>query len=94
MSALERGRILMRFSELVAAQAEALAALEAKDVGKVIKSTRFDVGILARYLEFYGTGVLVTKENADEFYKTHIESEPKIDFNDLWGRVTGQIRQS
>lgn len=57
MSALERGRILMRFSELVAAQAEALAALEAKDVGKVIKSTRFDVGILARYLEFYGTGV-------------------------------------
>jgi aldehyde dehydrogenase (NAD+) len=57
MSALERGRILMRFSELITAQAEALAALEAKDVGKVIKSTRFDVGILARYLEFYGTGV-------------------------------------
>ena len=44
--------------------------------------------------EFYGTGVLVTKENADEFYKSHIESEPKIDFNDLWSRVTGQIRQS
>jgi ribose transport system substrate-binding protein len=44
--------------------------------------------------EFYGTGVLVIKENADEFYKTHIESEPKIDFNDYWGRVTGQIRQS
>ncbi len=44
--------------------------------------------------EFYGTGTLVTKENADEFYKTHIESEPKIDFNELWGRATGQIRES
>jgi len=44
--------------------------------------------------EFYGTGVLVTKDNADEFYKTHIESEPKVDFTDLWGRVTGQIRAS
>src|SRR5271155_1338563 len=44
--------------------------------------------------EFYGTGVLVTKENADEFYQSHIASEPKIDFSDLWGRVTGQIRQS
>jgi ribose transport system substrate-binding protein len=43
--------------------------------------------------EFYGTGSLVTKENADEFYKTHIESAPKIDFSDLWGRVTGQIRE-
>ena len=43
--------------------------------------------------EFYGTGSLVTKENADEFYKTHIESAPKIDFDDLWGRVTGQIRE-
>ncbi|MBV9673034.1 MAG: sugar ABC transporter substrate-binding protein [Verrucomicrobia bacterium] len=44
--------------------------------------------------EFYATGVLVTKENADEFYKTHIASEPKIDFNDYWGRVTGQVRQT
>jgi aldehyde dehydrogenase (NAD+) len=57
MSALERGRILMRFSELVASRAEELSALEARDVGKVIKSTRFDVATLARYLEFYGTGV-------------------------------------
>jgi ribose transport system substrate-binding protein len=44
--------------------------------------------------EFYSTGILVTKDNADEFYKSHIESEPKIDFNDYWGRVKGQIRQS
>jgi aldehyde dehydrogenase (NAD+) len=57
MSAMERGKTLMRFAELVAARQEELAALEAKDVGKVLKSTRFDVGVLARYLEFYGAAV-------------------------------------
>ncbi len=35
--------------------------------------------------EFYGTGILVTKDNAEEFYKNNIETQPKIDFNDLWG---------
>lgn len=42
--------------------------------------------------EFYGTGIVVTHANADAFYKSNIEAEPQIDFNDLWGRVTGQIR--
>ena len=42
--------------------------------------------------EFYGTGIVVTHANADAFYKSNIEAEPKIDFNDYWGRVTGQIR--
>ncbi len=44
--------------------------------------------------EFYGTGVLITKENVEEYYKTHIQTEPKVDFNDYWGRATGLIRQS
>jgi ribose transport system substrate-binding protein len=44
--------------------------------------------------EFYGTGVLVTKDNVEEYYQTHIESEPKIDFNGYWGRCTGQVRES
>jgi ribose transport system substrate-binding protein len=44
--------------------------------------------------EFYGTGVVVTKDNADEFYKSHVESAPTIDFNDYWGRATGLVRQS
>jgi len=44
--------------------------------------------------EFYGTGILVTKENADAFAKEHIESDPNLDFNDLWGRISGPIRQS
>jgi ribose transport system substrate-binding protein len=41
--------------------------------------------------EFYGTGILVTKDNADSFYKNNIEAQPHIDFNDLWGRVSGPI---
>ena len=56
-SAQERGQTLMRFSALVMQRQEELAALEARDVGKVMKSTRFDVGVLARYLEFYGAAV-------------------------------------
>lgn len=42
--------------------------------------------------EFYGTGVVVTKDNVAEFYKTNIEAEPKLDFADLFGRAAGQIR--
>lgn len=44
--------------------------------------------------EFYGTAMVVTKDNADEFYRTNIEATPALDFNDLWGRASGQIRES
>ena len=57
LCAQDRGRVLTRFAVLVADHQEELAALEARDVGKVMKSTRFDVGVLMRYLEFYGAGV-------------------------------------
>ena len=54
LSALERGRILMRMSALVLAQADELARLEALDVGKPLRQGRADAVALARYLEFYG----------------------------------------
>ena len=54
LSAAERGRILMRMSERVLAQADELARLEALDVGKPLKQGRADAVALARYLEFYG----------------------------------------
>ncbi|MDE3177051.1 MAG: sugar ABC transporter substrate-binding protein [Pseudomonadota bacterium] len=38
--------------------------------------------------EFYGTGIIVTKKNVEEFKK----GGAKLDFNDLWGKVTGQIQ--
>jgi ribose transport system substrate-binding protein len=43
--------------------------------------------------EFYSTGIVVDKSNVESFYKNNIETEPKVDFNDLWGRASGQIRQ-
>ncbi len=42
--------------------------------------------------EFYGTGIVITKDNAKEFYETNIKSTPKLDFEDLWGRASGQIQ--
>lgn len=54
LTATERGRLLMKMSALVAEQAETLARLEARDVGKPLKQGRADALALARYLEFYG----------------------------------------
>lgn len=53
-NAAERGRVLMRLSGLVHEHAEALARLEAQDVGKPLKQARADALALARYCEFYG----------------------------------------
>jgi len=54
LSAAERGRVLLRMSAAVLAQADELARLEALDVGKPVKQGRADAVALARYLEFYG----------------------------------------
>ncbi|WP_195818816.1 aldehyde dehydrogenase family protein [Roseobacter sp. MH60115] len=52
-TAVERGRVLARLGQLVLEHTEALAALEASDVGKPLKQARADVIALARYMEFY-----------------------------------------
>lgn len=52
-TAVERGRVLARLGQLVLEHTEALAALEARDVGKPLKQARADVIALARYMEFY-----------------------------------------
>ena len=52
--AAERGRILMGLGKLVEGRVEALARLEALDVGKPLKQARADALALARYCEFYG----------------------------------------
>ena len=38
--------------------------------------------------EFYGTGIIVTKASVADFKN----NPSKIDFNDLWGKATGQIQ--
>ncbi|MET4634312.1 sugar ABC transporter substrate-binding protein [Kaistia defluvii] len=42
--------------------------------------------------EFYGKGVIITDENANTYYAENIAAEPKMDWNDIWGRVSGQIQ--
>ena len=53
MPAVERGRCLARLGRLVSDNTEALAALEAADVGKPLRQARADALALARYCEFY-----------------------------------------
>jgi aldehyde dehydrogenase (NAD+) len=56
MTATERGRILNRMSQLVLADAENLAQLEARDTGKPLSQARNDITVAARYMEFYAGG--------------------------------------
>jgi len=51
--ATERGRLLMRISERILAEAEDLARLEARDTGKPLKQAKADIAVAARYFEYY-----------------------------------------
>jgi ribose transport system substrate-binding protein len=48
----------------------------------------------ADHREFYGKTVLISKDTVAEYIKTHIDSQPAIDWNDYWGRVVGPIRRA
>jgi aldehyde dehydrogenase (NAD+) len=53
LSAVERGRLLMKLSHSVSEHADELAALEQRDCGKPTKQAAADAVALARYFEFY-----------------------------------------
>ncbi|MEM6940048.1 MAG: aldehyde dehydrogenase family protein [Pseudomonadota bacterium] len=53
LAAFERGRILQKIGAAVLEHLDALAHLEALDVGKPLSQARNDVIALARYMEFY-----------------------------------------
>ena len=38
--------------------------------------------------------MVVTNSNAKSYYNSDVLDIPKIDWNDIWGRVTGQIKYS
>lgn len=62
-------------------------------IGYHAKTGKFDPTTEPKdHREFYGTGVIITSENAQSYYDTNIKSEPKMDWNDIWGRVSGQIQ--
>ncbi len=53
LTAAERGRLLAKLATLVSQHADALAEMEATDVGKPLTQAKSDVTALARYCEFY-----------------------------------------
>ena len=55
LSALERGRLMLKMAQKVLDNAEELALLEARDTGKPMTTARNDMIVLARYFEFYGS---------------------------------------
>ena len=50
-----RGRIMLRFADLIRRDTEKLARIESEDVGKPISLSRGDVAGCARYFEYYGS---------------------------------------
>jgi ribose transport system substrate-binding protein len=62
-------------------------------IGYHAKTGKFDPSKEPKeHREFYGKGVTITAENAQSFYDENIKAEPKLDWEDIWGRVTGQIQ--
>ena len=49
----DRGRLLMKLSQLITVEAERLARIESRDVGKPFAQSRRDIAACARYFEFY-----------------------------------------
>ncbi len=54
LTATERGRILMKMSQLMLERVDALALLEARDTEKPLSQARNDIVVATRYCEFYG----------------------------------------
>lgn len=54
LTATERGRLMLKLSALILRDADTLAELESRDVGKPLTQARADVTACARYFEFYG----------------------------------------
>ena len=73
MAASDRGRLLLRFAEVVRDHEDELAALESRQIGKPISGARWEVGQVARVLEFYagattklrGSTIPVTRPGLD-----------------------------
>jgi len=50
---VDRGRLLARLGRLVQENQELLAGIESQNTGKPLKQATGDIGVCARYLEFY-----------------------------------------
>ncbi len=53
MTATQRGQLLYRLADLVAANAKTLAELETRDTGKIIRETSSQIAYVANYYRYY-----------------------------------------
>ena len=53
LSAADRGRLMLRFAQVVRDHEEELSQLESRQIGKPISGARWEVGQVAKVLEFY-----------------------------------------
>jgi len=49
----ERGRLLLKLSQLITVEGERLARIESRDVGKPLAQSKRDIAATARYFEYY-----------------------------------------
>ena len=86
LTAIERGRLLLKLSQAVLDHASDLAALESRDTGKPISQGKADVTALARYLEYYGSAADKLHGETIPFLNTHLVSILRVPHG-----VTGHI---
>ncbi len=55
LTAIERGRLMLKLGQSILDHFDELAELEARDTGKPMKQARADITATARYFEFYGS---------------------------------------
>ncbi|MER5172435.1 aldehyde dehydrogenase [Thioclava kandeliae] len=53
MTASARGKLLYRLADLIAENAQALAEIETRDTGKIIRETRAQIAYVAEYYRYY-----------------------------------------
>jgi ribose transport system substrate-binding protein len=57
-------------------------------IGYAARLGKFDVAKEpANHRDYNAKGILVTKDNVDDFLKNYVLSTPKVDWNDYWGNV-------
>ena len=54
MTPTARGKLLMRLANLIAVNAQALAEIETRDTGKIIRETSAQIAYVANYYAYYG----------------------------------------
>jgi aldehyde dehydrogenase (NAD+) len=78
LTATERGRLLVKLGQAVEGEADALAALECRDLGKPLPQARADAIALARYLEYYGSAADKLHGDVIPYVPTHFVAVERV----------------